>query len=165
MSARIPHLNPEPGTRLRLLDHCGFSGLLRFIAFLALASLALSTADAQITTPPTGSRSQQQQHIPPMDFPPVGPNANFEARRIRQLDVERQKALVSDTNDLLKLTKQLNAEVAKDGSSSLTLEQLRMLAKIEKLAKSVREKMSNPVQRSVFEDNFPPSMNPPVPVR
>src|SRR6185312_5236560 len=96
-----------------------------------------------------------------MDAPPVVDGTlNMPMRRIKALNIERQKALVSDTDDLLKLTKQLNEEVARDRSITLTPEQVRMLAKIEKLAKSVREKMSDPVQRNIFENSFPPSSFP-----
>lgn len=163
MSSRIPHLNPELDRRLRVTGRYGFRGFLRTTGCFALAVFVLSAADAQRVSQ-TGSASQQ--HINPMDAPPVfDPAMNMQARRIRVLNVERQKALVSDTENLLKLTMQLNAEVAKDRSSTLNPEQVRMLAKIEKLAKSVREKMSDPVQRNLLEDTFPPSMGPPLPVR
>ena len=164
MSVRIPHPNPQPGTRLRPIQHRGFRTLSRLAAILALAFLAFSTAHAQLTNQQIGT--QERQHIPQMGVSSdISPNARLQARRIRELNNERQKALVSDANDLLKLTMQLNAEVAKDGSSSLTPEQVRMLVKIEKLAKSVREKMSNPVQRSIFENSFPSPLGPPVSVR
>ena len=164
MSARIPHPNPELDTQLRPIDHCGFRRFLRLAACLPLALVVLSAANAQLPTQQIGS--QNRQHIPQMDMPStLGPNGHLAARRIRQLNIERQKELVSDSNDLLKLTMQLNAEVAKDGSSSLNPEQVQMLAKIEKLAKSVREKMSTPVQRNVFENNFPSPLGFPISVR
>jgi len=164
MSPRIPHPNLELDSRPRAIGRCGFRGLLRIAVCLALAVFALSTANAQARPPQMGSRSGQ--HVSSMDDPPIVDAAvNMQRRRMRQLNVERQKALVSDTDNLLKLTTQLNAEVAKDRSSSLTPEQVRMLAKIEKLAKSVREKMSDPVQRNLFEETFPPPMGPPLPLR
>lgn len=146
------------------IDRCGFSRLLRLAAFLGLPCFLLSTANAQMPMPQNGNRTRQQQvsqQLPQMGIPStVTRNGPFQERRIRQLNIERQKELVSETNDLLKLTAQLNAEVAKNHSSSLTPDQERTLARIEKLAKSVREKMSNPVQGSVFEDSFPPPMAP-----
>ncbi len=164
MSPRIPHPNPKLHRGPCVIGHCGFRGLLRIVACLALVVLALSSADAQTGAAPIGGRSEQ--HIPSMDVPPVVDGTlNMQMRRIRALNIERQKALVSDTDELLKLTMQLNAEVARDRSSSLSPEQVRMVAKIEKLAKSVREKMSDPVQRNIFENSFPPSMGPPVPFR
>ena len=63
-------------------------------------------------------------------------------RQLRALNIERQKELVSDTNKLLKLAKELNYEVDAGGTGTLTPDQIRMAATIEKLARSVKEKMS-----------------------
>jgi hypothetical protein len=63
-------------------------------------------------------------------------------RRMRMLNAERQKQMVADTNKLFKLARELNDEVAKANESSFTLDQLRKIAEIEKLAKSVRERMA-----------------------
>lgn len=164
MSVFMP--NPKPGTGHHTVNRHADRGILRLAASLGVAIFLLSTANAQMQTtqmPATQTGSRMREQVQQMGIPPVvGPNATFQERRIRQLNVERQKEMVSDTNDLLKLTAQLNAEVAKNHSSNLTPDQERMLARIEKLAKSIREKMSNPVQGSVFEDSFPPPMAQPV---
>jgi hypothetical protein len=68
-------------------------------------------------------------------------------RRLRALNILRQKALVSDTKKLLQLANELNAEIGGADSESLTADQLRKLAAIEKLAHSVKEKMSTSVGR------------------
>lgn len=155
----MPNLNVKPQARPSLIGRRVFRPILSVAILLALA-IPLCTARAQLRT---GQDTRLGQQTPQMGIPPsIDSNANFRARRIRQLNIERQKELVSDTDDLLKLTAKLNAEVAKSQSSSLTPDQVRMLAKIEKLAKSVREKMSNPVTGSVFEDNFPPPMGRPT---
>ncbi|MGH9589502.1 MAG: hypothetical protein ACRD25_03870, partial [Terracidiphilus sp.] len=147
-------------------DRHAARGRLKLAAFLGFALFALSTVNAQMPTtqmPTSQNGGRMGQQVPQMGIPPaVGPNATFQERRIRQLNVERQKEMVSDANDLLKLTARLNAEVAKNRAASLTPDQVRMVARIEKLAKSIREKMSNPVQGSVFENNFPPPMGQPV---
>jgi hypothetical protein len=81
----------------------------------------------------------------PMPTDPV-PNSDYDpiqAQRQRTaLNIERQKELVSDTNKLLKLAKELDYEVDAGGTGTLTPDQLRMAATIEKLARSVKEKMS-----------------------
>ncbi len=162
MSARMQNFpNPELSMPQRLRNDKAFRELPVLFA-LCLAFCAFSAANAQMTTQ-NGRRVPQQ--TPQIGVPTtIGPNGNgtFQERRIRQMNVERQKEMVSETNDLLKLTAQLNAEVAKNHSTSLTPDQMRTLARIEKLAKSVREKMSNPVQGTIFEDNFPPPMAPPT---
>jgi hypothetical protein len=105
--------------------------------------------------------AQQNAPIPPMHngFPPasssrqpLGPDDGttddtaWQARQVRALNVERQKAMVSDTNKLLKLAHELDAEVSGTNSNSLSSDQLRKLAEIEKLAHSVKEKMSISLQ-------------------
>jgi len=67
---------------------------------------------------------------------------NPDKKRIKLLNAERQKTLVSDADRLLKLAKELNDEVAANDSASLNGQQLRKLDEIGKLAKSVKEKMS-----------------------
>jgi hypothetical protein len=63
-------------------------------------------------------------------------------RRIRALNIERQKQMVSDATKLLKLAKELNDELANTGTGTFSAEQLRKIGEIEKLARSVRERSS-----------------------
>jgi hypothetical protein len=71
-------------------------------------------------------------------------------KRLRALNADRQKSMVSDTNKLLKLANELNAEVSTANSQSLTPAQLHKLGQIEKLAHNVKEKMSTSV-RPIFQ--------------
>lgn len=135
-------------------------------AALAVIFAGAACAAAQVTTIqhgpqlPGGTRVVGPSQIP-MSGP--GPNPVFQDRRIRQLNIERQKEMVSDSEKLLKLTSELNAEIAKSNAKALTPDQLRTVAKIEKLAKSVREKMTNPVEGSIFEQGIPvPQPGPPA---
>jgi len=66
-------------------------------------------------------------------------------RRIRGLNNERQKEMVSDTNKLFKLAQELNDEIAAKNAGTLTFDQLHKIAQIEKLARSVKEKMADGV--------------------
>ena len=63
-------------------------------------------------------------------------------RRVRALNMVRQKLLVQDTNKLFRLAKELNQEVATTNPSAWTPDQLHKIAEIEKLAHSVRERMA-----------------------
>jgi hypothetical protein len=78
---------------------------------------------------------------------PLTNDDNFDTamaeRRLRALNAERQKQMVADTNKLLKLARELNDEVAAGDSDSFTADQLRKIAEIEKLAKSVKERMTS----------------------
>jgi hypothetical protein len=58
------------------------------------------------------------------------------------MNEERQKALTADTTRLLKLAKELNQQIAQSNPGQLTPDQVRMVAEMEKLARSVREKMA-----------------------
>lgn len=125
-------------------------------------------AQAQQMQMPTLTPSPMQRpgvgssrQIPQMKLPGAdGPGRVFQERRIKALNTERQKKLVSDTNKLLKLTNQLNAEIGNEQASAFTPEELRMLARIEKLAKSVKNKMSTPIQLPSFRDSFSPAIAP-----
>ena len=72
-------------------------------------------------------------------------------------NIERQKSMVSNTNKLLKLAGELNTEISSSNRDSLTPEQLRKVGEIEKLARSVKEKMSTSV------GNAPVYQAPPLP--
>jgi hypothetical protein len=71
-----------------------------------------------------------------------GADPNADPKRIRVLNAERQKELVSDTQKLLQLARELNAEVSDANAAAMTDAQLRKVAEIAKLARSVKEKMS-----------------------
>jgi hypothetical protein len=127
---------------------------LRFLV-LALVCAALPAApQSQQNIPgPLGQHSQS-----PFATPSDDDNV-FAHRQLNALNAERQKALVSDAAKLLKLAQELNAEIATSKSDSLSSEQMRKIANIEKLARNVKQKMSESVISG-------PSMHDPIiPVR
>jgi hypothetical protein len=63
-------------------------------------------------------------------------------KRMRVLNAERQKELVSDTQKLLQLARELNAEVSDANAAAMSDAQLRKVAEIAKLARSIKEKMT-----------------------
>ncbi len=56
-------------------------------------------------------------------------------------NLERQKLIVQDTQQLLKLANELNDAVGKSNEHTLSLEVVRKAEEIEKLAKHVKDKM------------------------
>lgn len=58
-------------------------------------------------------------------------------------DNARQKQIVTDSAKLLKLAKQLNADVAKSNVNTLSVPVVKEAAEIEKLAKTIKERMSD----------------------
>lgn len=55
----------------------------------------------------------------------------------------RQQQIVDDTNKLLDLAKQLKDEVEKSNKNQLSVSVVKKAEEIEKLAKSVKDKMKN----------------------
>jgi len=87
---------------------------------------------------------------------PTGDPIQYE-RLLRALNADRQKALVSDTNKLLRLANELNSEIARSNTDTLTPSQLHKMAEIEKLAHNVKDKMSTSVRGTqAFQPTFQP---------
>jgi len=91
---------------------------------------------------PSTSNGKYSQHYPDSSGQ-FGQDSNSpDKKRMRLLNAERQKELISDTEKLLKLAKELNDEVTESDTNSMSDAQLRKVAEIGKLAHSVKEKMS-----------------------
>lgn len=108
------------------------------LASLLLFSSTLQRAEAQFPPPP-------QTH----DVNPPTTDAD-EARDRMVHDMEKKAAkqrvaaLKSDTDKLLKLSVELKAYVDKSDENVLSLDVIKKADEIEKLAKSVKEKMKGP---------------------
>lgn len=136
----------------------GFAFLLAFVCALACAPPARSQSSG-------GSNSGQGQGMggmhPHSDLSSLSPDdvdPTMAERRLRALNNERQKQIVSDTDKLLKLARELNEDVAKANTGTLTADELHKIADIEKLARSVRQRMTE----SVGEPQT--TMPPPAPI-
>ena len=89
-----------------------------------------------------------QSHQSPSTMPVGNLDPLMAERRLRALNIERQKRMVADAGKLLKLARELNEEVARANTGRLTPAELHKIAEIEKLARSVRQKMVNGVAES-----------------
>jgi hypothetical protein len=100
------------------------------------------------------SQGQSAGQIPSQPAPgqmPSGPVTPGEPRnpmedkmlhqRLKSLNEQRQKQLVDDTNRLLALATELKKEVDKSNKDTLSISVIRKAEQIEKLAKSVKDKM------------------------
>ena len=148
---------PEP--HLDLPDRTGNRGLKVDRRLLLLALLLVLPSAAQNGSS-TGSKSGMPQpfsQLPSADDN-IGPgDPLWQEKQLRMLNAARQKQLVADTDKLLNLAKQLDAEIGSTNPDSLTPEQLRRIAEIEKLAHSVKEKMATSVRGSPV---YPPQSAP-----
>lgn len=94
-----------------------------------------------------GQPFPQMQAPAPMGLPP-GPdtgNVEMQAKRLEALNADRQKSMVADTDRLVKLAAELNAQINGAHPRRLSDAQFRMVAEIEKLAHNIREKMCTSV--------------------
>lgn len=108
---------------------------------------------------PSGNGGIHTIHDTPPDVETLSNGAGdpvFEERRMRQLNAAQHKSLVSDTDKLLKMVSDLNAEIMNTNPSSLSADQLRRVAEIEKLAHNVKDKMRTSVRgNTVYMDESP----------
>lgn len=96
------------------------------------------------------------QGMPPRPGPPPivpgkgdnGDNDTMQQQMAHDLakkaNEDRQKALKSDANRLLKLASELKEDVDKSNENVLSLDVIKKAEQIEKLAHSVKEKMKGP---------------------
>jgi hypothetical protein len=128
-----------------------------------LLSLPPATPCAAQTAPapstPIEQRAMLQQGPGGIGVAGPGPDIGTieqNEKQLKALNVMRQKAMVSDANKLLRLVKEFNDEIVATRPAQLNSDQLQKLAAIEKLARSVKQKMGTPVlgaQPSVFSPN------------
>jgi hypothetical protein len=125
--------------------------------WLALLAVAPCCAQIRGTSPslptlpsgaPVGSRQDP-------DLPNSDPAE--EERQLRAAIAERQKRVAKDAGKILKLSNELNAEVARENPVSLSPAQLHMVAEIEKLARDLKE---NLVGAPPSSDGTQPSLDP-----
>jgi hypothetical protein len=88
-----------------------------------------------------GSGSTNGHGPMPMGRPTDPLEAAMAARTRMERNIDRQKHLENDTKRLLILAKELKTEIASSGSETMTPEMLRKMDEIEKLARSVKDKM------------------------
>jgi hypothetical protein len=111
------------------------------LLLLAVAALACRAQSAAGSGTPFDS-SQISARLPGKVADVDHEDETQEVRRMRALNVARQKAMVADAEKLLALARDLNAGIGADGAPLSASQRMRMAADIEKLAHSVKEKMS-----------------------
>ena len=116
----------------------GFSGIAAAVLVGGLICRAQygQTGGGVLLQGQNGSRPQSGFGAGP-DLDPA-----FAAKRMRALNADRQKSMVSDADKLVKLARQLDTEIASNPTEELTPEEVRKLTQIEKLARSVKTKMA-----------------------
>ena len=125
---------------------------LRWVA-VALAGILMAGAwvvNCRVDVPAvSAAQNPQGSYLPPLpppfgNGPPIGVDNNPEHEQIENArNAQRRKQLAQDTDKLLALATQLKEEVDKSNGSTLSVDAVKKAAEIEKLAKSVKNKMRN----------------------
>ncbi len=134
----------QPG-RLRLGTGMGLAVLPALVCALVCGLPGRSQSSAGSSGGQGQGQGGMHSHMPDSDLSVGDMDPAMAERRIRALNNERQKQIVADTDKLLKLARELNDEVAKANTGTLTMDELRKIADIEKLARNVRQKMTESV--------------------
>jgi hypothetical protein len=90
---------------------------------------------------PTITAATPQVLGPPPTQPDADANAEMQRKQVEQRNKERQSSLKKDTEQLLQLVTALKQSVDKTNEHVLSLDVIRKTEQVEKLAKSIREKM------------------------
>lgn len=90
--------------------------------------------------PPVDVFSDARQQREPRQEP-SNDMQRIERERLKRLNQERWTKLKGDTDELLKLATELKQQVESSNEQMLSVSVIRKAEEIEKLAKSVREKM------------------------
>jgi predicted TIM-barrel fold metal-dependent hydrolase len=106
--------------------------LCAIVLLLALGAAAQSRP--QIPFPPDPTRPDETHPVDPTE-------AKMERERVKKMNEHRQDQIKHDTDELLKLATELKEQVDKTNEHMLSLDVVRKAEQIEKLAKSVKEKM------------------------
>lgn len=125
-------------------------GCLLVVAPAAMAQLSPAcnspVCDSSIGMPSSTPRTTTKGQSSPAAAPPTavsdGPlDGRLEHDQARLRNADRQKQLEADTQKLVALANELKADVEKSNKDTLSLDVVRKADEIEKLAKSVRDKM------------------------
>jgi hypothetical protein len=109
----------------------------RWMAALSLLFLALALPMRSFPRTP-----MQSQTHDPLDIPEdPARRAAMEKEMIKKANQERQAQLRRDTERLFRLSSELKQYVDKSSENTLSLEVIKKAEEIEKLARSVKEKM------------------------
>jgi hypothetical protein len=141
-------MNPNAASKPALRS-AGLSAATILLCAPGLASLSAVNAAAQSNPSPpihvyTGQPAGGGGNLTQQEEASDTQSIEYE-KHLRLLNAERQKSMVADAAKLLKLAQALNDELAAQPGDP-TPAQLRKMAEIEKLARSVKEDMSTSVR-------------------
>lgn len=126
--------NPLP---LNILDAL-LGGL---VVLVVCGALAAHAQQNPALTPPPGSIGENPRLNSPGNTPADPTLRHMTQQMALKRNSERQQQIISDTAHLLQLAQQLNDEVSKTNKNTLSISVVKKADEIEKLAKSIKDKM------------------------
>ena len=115
-------------------------GAAAVVFFAAIAGVAQQGQDTQ-PVPKMAQTASDVQATPNPAAQPVANEAKPQAEQKTVLADDRKKQITSDSSQLLTMAIALKAEVDKTSKDTLSLDVIRKADQIEKLARSVKEKI------------------------
>lgn len=115
-----------------------------FCCVAAMLLLLIAPLCAQGTRPVGPPSPVPISMTPGIDFPQTSttrPPTQLERQAMVQMEHDRQVALKRDTDKLLEMATDLKQSVDRTNANILSMDVIKRAQEIEKLAKSVREKM------------------------
>jgi len=116
----------------------------RILLLGLLMTASVAQQGSNNTGNPRGGRPTTTMPDVTMGSPDERPgtfDAAMENQRAKMRNEDRQKRLVEDTQKLLTLANQLKEEVDKSSKDTMSITVIKKAEEIEKLAKSVKERM------------------------
>jgi len=133
----------------------GIAALLALGAVLLLSLPCNSQSPGPTANNPTlGKRLPTSRELDQTQMDTIG-NPIYYEKRLQMLNAAQHQSMVADTDRLVKLVTDLNAQISNNNANTLTPEQMRMVAEIEKLAHNVRDKMRMTVRSAANIDVNP----------
>lgn len=118
------------------------SGILLLIAAcFTPAALAQNSTNTVTFPQPTSTAAPPSGVFGNTNAPPDPEQSHMLHKMVKERNMIRQQTIVDDTERLLALAKQLKDAVDKSNKDQLSLSVVNTAAEIEKLAKTVKEKM------------------------
>ena len=108
---------------------------LLFLILLALLAAANLGSTQQIHLPPAVSQSQT------MDKPPVTSGNSVQQQQAKAAYLQRQLEIKRDTEKMFQLTAELKQSLETSGQNVMSVDDLKKVEQIEKLAHGVKSKM------------------------
>lgn len=119
----------------------GLSIVLGGVGWGQLGNRGGSGSQSPLSMPSMPSIPSNSPSLTPIAPPDMSANPAMVQEQAKMRNLDRQKQLVLDTQKLLALANQLKSDVDKSNKDTLSLDVIRKADEIEKLARSVKEKM------------------------